>query len=177
MALYPYAQIMSTPTQIGHHSVAAFSLLTGGYRMELSEFTSKNLKWVGSLVSALLIAVILLGVLIHLRDSLAWLSTALGLTAGWAAGLLLAPYESEQERFREYAKLISVFMTGYLVSKVDRLIELWFDPEHGPILLRPMFAHRMLLCITSFLLAAVWTYVARKYFSFGPGSEQPSKAK
>ena len=64
-------------------------------------------------------------------------------------------------------------LTGYLVSKIDRLIELWFDPEHGPILLRPLVAHRILLCITSFLLSAVWTYVARKYFSFGPGSEQP----
>ncbi len=139
--------------------------------------TSKNLKWAGSLVSTLLIASILLGVLIHLGDSLAWLSTALGLTAGWAAGLLLAPYESEKERFREYAKLISVFITGYLVSKVDRLIELWFDPEHGPILLRPLVAHRILLCITSFLLAAVWTYVARKYFSFGPGSGTTTESK
>jgi hypothetical protein len=141
------------------------------------DLTSKNLKWAGSLVSALLIAGILLGVLIHLRDSLAWLSTALGLTAGWAAGLLLAPYESEQERFREYAKLVSVFLTGYLVSKIDRLVELWFDPDHGPMLLRPLVAHRLLLCITSFLLAAVWTYVARKYFSFGAGSEQPPKTK
>jgi hypothetical protein len=141
------------------------------------DLTSKNLKWAGSLVSALLIAGILLGVLIHLKDSLAWLSTALGLTAGWAAGLLLAPYESEQERFREYAKLVSVFITGYLVSKIDRLIELWFNPEHGPILLRPLVVHRLLLCITSFLLAAVWTYVARKYFSFGPGSEQTPKTK
>jgi hypothetical protein len=30
-----------------------------------------------------------------------------------------------------------------------------------------------LFCITSFLLSAVWTYVAREYFSYGPGSEQP----
>jgi hypothetical protein len=143
--------------------------------LRLLQLTSKNLKWIGSLFSTLLISIILLGVLIHLGDSLAWLSTALGLTAGWAAGLLLAPYESEQERFREYAKLVSVFISGYLVSKVDRLIELWFDPEHGPILLRPLVVHRILLCITSFLLAAVWTYVARKYFSWGPGSEQPPK--
>jgi hypothetical protein len=145
--------------------------------MTRSEFTSRHLKWAASLVSALFIAGILLGVLIHLGDSLAWLSTALGLTAGWAVGLLLAPYESEEKRFREYAKLVSVFITGYLVSKVDRLIELWFDPEHGPILLRPLVVDRILLCITSFLLAAVWTYVARKYFSFGPGSEQPPEAK
>lgn len=140
------------------------------------DLTSKNLKWIGSLASALLIACIMLGVLIRLGDTLAWLSTALGLTAGWAAGILLAPYQSEDARFREYAKLISVFLTGYAVSKIDRLIELWFDPEHGPLLLRSLVAHRMLLGVTSFLLAAVWTYVARKYFSWGPGSEQPANA-
>lgn len=140
------------------------------------DMTSKNLKWIGSLASALLIAGILLYVLIQLRDTLAWLSTALGLTAGWAAGILLAPYQSEDARFREYAKLISVFLTGYVVSKIDRLFELWFDPEHGPLLLRPLVAHRILLGITSFLLAAVWTYVARKYFSWGPGSEKSANA-
>ena len=80
------------------------------------DLTSKNLEWIGSLASALLIAEIMLGVLIHLGDSLAWLSTALGLTAGRATGILLAPYQSEDVRFREYAKLVSVFMTGYAVS-------------------------------------------------------------
>jgi putative flippase GtrA len=137
--------------------------------------TSKTLKQVGSFAFSILIAGILLCVLIHLRDSLAWLSSALGLAAGWAAGILLAPYQSEQERFREYVKIVSAFITGYVVSKVDRLFELWLDPEHGPLLLHSIIAHRMLICVTSFLLAAVVTYVARKYFSFGPGSEQPPK--
>jgi hypothetical protein len=138
--------------------------------------TSKVFKQGGSLAFAILIFGILLCVLIHLRDSLAWLTFALGLAAGWAAGLLLAPYQSEQVRFREYAKLVSVFITGYAVSKVDRLFELWFDPAHGPLLLNSIIAHRMLICITSFLLAAVTTYVVRKYFSWGPDSEQPPKS-
>lgn len=94
--------------------------------------TSKNLKLVTSFTFAILIGCILLYVLISLRDTLSWLASAFGLAAGWAAGFLLAPYQSEQQRFREYVKFISVFISGYLVSKIDWLFDLWFDPEHGP---------------------------------------------
>jgi hypothetical protein len=76
----------------------------------------------------------------------------------------------------EYAKLISGFITGYVVSKLDRVFDLWLDAARGPLLLDVIFAHRMLLCVTSFLLAAVSTYVSRKYLSFGPGAEQPTKS-
>jgi hypothetical protein len=112
-------------------------------------------------------------VLLAQKDLLAWLSTSLGLAAGWGTGVLLAPYQSEQARFREYAKVVSVFITGYLVGKTDRLFQLWFDPAYGPLVLRSIFALRMMAGITGFLLAAVSTYVARKYLSFGPGAEQP----
>jgi hypothetical protein len=137
--------------------------------------TSKTIKLAGSFVFALLVGAILLCVLIGRKDSLAWLATSLGLAAGWGTGILLAPYLSEQQRFREYAKVLSVFLSGYLVGKLDRLLELWFNPEYGPLALRPNFAFRMMAGITGFLLAAVSTYVARKYLSFGPGAEQPPK--
>ena len=52
---------------------------------------SKNLKWAGSLVSALLIAGILLGVLIHLGDSLAWLCTAPGLDCWMGSRITARP--------------------------------------------------------------------------------------
>lgn len=137
--------------------------------------TSKTIKLLGSFMFAFLIGAILLCVLCGLKDSLAWLSLALGLAAGWGAGILLAPYQSEQDRFREYIKLVSAFVTGYVVSKVDRLFELWFDPARGLLILNPVFAHRVLVCISSFLLAAVSTYVGRKYLSFGPDAEKPSR--
>ena len=97
------------------------------------------------------------------------------MAAGWAAGVLLAPYQSEQDRFREYIKLVSAFITGYVVSKIDRLFELWFDPARGLLILNRVIAHRVLVCITGFLLTAVSTYVSRKYLSFGPDAEQPSR--
>jgi hypothetical protein len=135
--------------------------------------TSKIIKLIGSFAFGALIVGIVFCDLLHLHDSLAWLFTALGLATGWTTGILFAPYQSEKDRFREYIKLVSAFVGGYIVSKVDRLFELWFDPARGPLLLDPVVAHRALVCITSFLLAATGTYVARKYLSFGPGSEEP----
>jgi hypothetical protein len=152
--------------------------LRGGLMSEngTSQWNSKEIKLIGSSVFAVVIAVILVCVLVHRGDSLAWLCSAFGLAAGWATGILLAPYQSEQTRFREYAKLLSVFLTGYAVSKVDRLFDLWFDPARGPLILDQVFAHRALIWATSFFLACVSTYVARKYFSSGPGAEQPPTA-
>lgn len=142
----------------------------------LVSVTSKTIKLAGSFVFAFVVGVILLSLLISRNDSFAWLAASLGLAAGWGAGILLGPYQSEQQRFKEYAKVISAFLSGYLVSKLDRLFELWFNTEYGPLALRPNFAFRMMAGITAFLLAAVSTYVARKYLSWGPGAEQPPTA-
>jgi hypothetical protein len=133
--------------------------------------TSRAIKLTGSFIFAGVVALILLVVLFKRGDSLAWLCSALGLAAGWAAGILLAPYQSEQDRFREYVKVVSAFLTGYGVSKLDHLFSLWFDPASGPIILSEAFAVRALVCVTSFFLATVTTYVTRKYLSFGPGAE------
>ncbi len=121
---------------------------------------------------AVIVGLILLRIVWILKDSLAWLCLALGLVAGWAAGILLAPYQSAKERFREYVKVASAFITGYGVSKLDRLFELWVDPARGALILSQAFANRVLICISSFFLAAVSTYVSRKYLSFGPESAQ-----
>lgn len=134
--------------------------------------TSRQLKLVGSFVFAVLISGILVCVLIHLRDLLAWLFSAFGLASGWAVGILASPYQSEQQRFKEYAKLAAAFVTGWAVTKIDRLFELSFDLTRGPLILNPVVGSRVLLGFSCFFLAATATYVARKYVSFGPGSEQ-----
>lgn len=135
--------------------------------------TSRQLKIVGSFLFAILVAVILLGVLVRLGDSLAYLAAAFGLIVGWAVGILLAPYQSEQERFRTYAKIGAAFVTGWAVSKVDRVLDLYLDPARGPLILEPLIGHRVLTGMTAFMLAMVTTYVARKYVSFGPSAENP----
>lgn len=149
--------------------------MASGFHISSALVASKTIKLAGSYVFGVIIALILLRIVWVLKDSLAWLSLALGLAAGWAAGILVAPYQSEQVRFREYVKIASAFITGYGVSKLDRLFELWLDPARGLVILSQAFAHRVLICITSFLLAAVSTYVSRKYLSFGPDAEHPPK--
>lgn len=39
------------------------------------------------------------------------------------------------------------------------------------MILQRTFAHRALLFVTSFILAAIVTYIGRKYVSFGPSAE------
>ena len=42
---------------------------------------------------------------------------------GWVVGMLAAPYsKAEKEHFSELAKIISGFVTGYLLSKLDPVI-------------------------------------------------------
>lgn len=74
---------------------------------------------------------------------------------------------------------VQIIFALILVWLLGRVLQ---TPVHGlglgtSIVLRPMVAHRIMLCITSFLLAAVWTYISRKYFSFSSGSERPANAK
>lgn len=88
---------------------------------------------------------------------MAWISTALGLATGWALGILAAPYQSEQARFTTIGNVAAGFVTGYAISKVDRLFDLWVDPTRGPLILEATFALRVVLFLTSVLLAAIVT--------------------
>lgn len=136
--------------------------------------TSKSIKLAFSCLFAFVIGGILIVALLQLGDAMAWTTTALGLAVGWATGILAAPYQSEHARFKRIGTAVAGFITGYAVSKVDRLFELWTDPARGPLILEPTFAQRTVLFLTSFLLAAIVTYIGRKYVSFGPGAEQPA---
>ena len=133
--------------------------------------TSKCIKLASSFGFAVLIALIVICVLINLKDLLALTSTAFGLAVGWATGILAAPYKSEQQRFERIGTVVAAFISGFAVSKIDSLFSLWVDAQTGPLILQEAFAHRALLFGTSFVLAAVVTYVGRKYVSFGPNAE------
>lgn len=52
------------------------------------------------------------------------LLTIFGALVGWALGMFFAPYTKEEEsRFSSIAQGISVFVSGYVVSKLDRFLE------------------------------------------------------
>lgn len=52
------------------------------------------------------------------------LLTILGALIGWALGMFFAPYtKDEASRFSSIGQGISVFVSGYVVSKLDRFLE------------------------------------------------------
>ena len=122
-----------------------------------------NLKRLASYAFAVPVGFTLIAVLWHLNDTTAWLSTAFGLVAGWVCGFLVAPYQSEKQRFKEIRSLVGGFIVGFAFSKIETLWGLWTDPLHGMMILQRTFAHRALLFGTSFILAAMVTYVSREY--------------
>jgi hypothetical protein len=94
---------------------------------------------------------------------------------GWAAGILLAPYQSERISFQDYAKLLAAFATGFIVSKADRTFEVWIDQAKTRQLFDEQLSFRLMVFGASFMVAMVTTYVGRKYFRFGPDAEKPGE--
>lgn len=80
---------------------------------------------------------------------------------GWVTGILATPYSStEQKDFTTYGKVISVFISGFVVAKADKAIEHIFDPQ---TLSDPVALFRLALFVVGFLLALILTFVCRRY--------------
>jgi hypothetical protein len=137
------------------------------------EITSKVIKQVGSVAFGAFIFVVLLWVLVRLHDTTEWLACVLGLSMGWPVGILLSPYQTEQTIFKEYGRVVAAFVTGFLVSKADRVFEVWIERNRGHALFDEQLASRWMVGLTSFMLAMVVTYVVRKYFRWGPNAQRP----
>jgi hypothetical protein len=87
----------------------------------------------------------------------------LGTLVGWVIGILSAPYTKKEEgQFALYGKAVSVFFSGYLLGKIDRLTTTLLSPE---VLLRPVPAFRVVAFIASALLAAIITRTFRVYWA------------
>lgn len=53
-----------------------------------------------------------------------------GASGGWIVGIVVSPYSSkEQSRFTALSKAVAVFGSGYLVGKIDKLVEKLLDPS------------------------------------------------
>ena len=125
-----------------------------------------NWKMVGSCMGAAVCLSALLGLAILIRGNAqdAYLNLALLVLAwviGWVLGTLAAPYtKKEESQFTIYAKAISVFASGYLVGKLDRLATDIFSPE---VLMKPLAAFRLAAFVATVLLAALVTRSFRAY--------------
>ena len=85
----------------------------------------------------------------------------LGLVIGWVVGHIVSPYNSqEKEVFSGYIKAVAAFVSGYILSKADKLIDRIIDPSYffnNDVIFRSM------TLFTSAIVAMVITFVHRKY--------------
>ena len=99
------------------------------------------------------------------HDSMSWLSSVLGLCVGFATGILIAPFEGEEGTFKEYAKIASGFLTGFLVSKVDQVFNLVMDEKRGALIMNELFVRRLMVGVCGFFIAMIGVFLARRYFN------------
>ena len=83
----------------------------------------KKLKVIVSFISFGLLSAVAIGLLVIWRDDLAVLSALLGTAAGWVLGTLVSPSGTgEVRQFKEFSKVLSAFLTGFVLSKVNHLV-------------------------------------------------------
>jgi hypothetical protein len=85
----------------------------------------------------------------------------LAIAVGWLLGVLISPYnKDEQQRFSEYARAFGVFISGYLIAKVDKILEKVLDPV---ALFEPTRQFRFLSFLTVCIVATLVTFIGRSY--------------
>ena len=89
------------------------------------------------------------------------LVSCIGSILGWVTGVLISPYGADEERqFSNYTKIISAFISGYLVSKIDRIFE---DIIKNDLYLQYLFLCRVFLFVSFFFLSILLVYMNRRY--------------
>lgn len=85
----------------------------------------------------------------------------IGALCGWIVGTGLAPYtEVESQKFRAITTAASAFLSGYVVSKLDRFLEMvLFQNSAG----NALAWERVGLFIASFLATALLVFINRFY--------------
>jgi putative flippase GtrA len=82
--------------------------------------------------------------------------------AGWILGVLVTPLPHEATRFSEYGKTITAFVSGFLLSKFERLFDLAITQKSD---VSDIFVSRILLAAASSMLGILFTFVWRSYVS------------
>ncbi|HEV2399332.1 MAG TPA: hypothetical protein VGS27_20465 [Candidatus Sulfotelmatobacter sp.] len=132
--------------------------------MSILDELRNNLRLTSSFVAALIFFLTIIVILIAWRDDMALLAAIVGSALGWAAGILIAPYEGEGKRFRSISKGIAGFLTGYAIGKIDRVFDLLLDKTDGaPAILDMRLQRTFWLGLACFVVTALTVFVARTY--------------
>ena len=125
-----------------------------------------NWKVIGSFVSGGILLIAMLVVSLGTESTFsAWELNmsllALGASFGWVVGIVISPYTSgEKTRLDAYAKVIGTFGSGYLLAKINPLVEHILDPKN---VLDSTFGVRVALLLVPFIVVLVLVYVVRQY--------------
>ncbi|MEO6561610.1 MAG: hypothetical protein ABIN99_00990 [Nitrosospira sp.] len=87
----------------------------------------------------------------------------IGALLGWALGMFFAPYdEKETARFSSIGQSVSAFASGYVLSKLDRFLEVsMFASDKLPITITWV---RIGLLFSALLVAMLLVFSNRAYF-------------
>ncbi|MDM3852813.1 MAG: hypothetical protein PT119_23225 [Aphanizomenon gracile PMC627.10] len=92
---------------------------------------------------------------------------------GWLIGIFVSPYTTtERSSFKTYATLAQGFLTGFLVSKVDKVFELVIQDLSNNPAVQEKFLVRASFFASSSIFMAIFTYITRTYWD---GVDQKEK--
>jgi hypothetical protein len=83
-----------------------------------------------------------------------------GTAIGWIVGIIISPYNNEEKRFSELAKVVYGFLTGYVVSKVDPLLNKLLRKDEIDTTSLIVIAY----FVSSLVLSIALTYITRSYW-------------
>jgi uncharacterized membrane protein len=97
------------------------------------------------------------------ETSFIWLSVFLGVSLGWFLGILATPYNlSEQKRLSDINKVAYGFLTGYLISKIDAVLNALMSTED--LLRKERLWVFVVVLVIALLATFITTYVNRSYW-------------
>jgi predicted secreted protein len=122
----------------------------------------------GATVSAIVFGLVMVVLCIAVADSgvdrclnIAILMVALA--SGWLLGVVASPYNNpEAKRFASYTKVISAIVSGYVLGKLDRVIERAVESDQFPSAIE---SFRMMLFVAALIVAVLVTHAYRSYGS------------
>ena len=125
-----------------------------------------NYKLMMTVISAILFSIALIFIAYKIGPEqnvypITFLICLSGCILGWIVGILTSPYDkADESKLNKFSKLIGTFISGYLLSKLDKVFESIFSPES---LLTPIIGLRVLLFVCFFCIMWIIVFVFRQY--------------
>ncbi len=99
----------------------------------------------------------------HNGDNGFWLTLIIGVfgvLCGWMIGVLSSPADaSESKAFTKYAEVVSAFLSGYLITKIDGVI---VDLSQN-LLSNPVYGLRAIIFTSCLISGVLIMYILRAY--------------